>query len=119
MVDYQYSNRRLLYPQRVVCVTNLNIRPAQSALSGTCSKDACRRHGRRVFPARILWSVCFFISTTGLTANYAQLSAQQVTTVAPPTVAGAEALPNAPGTVEYPDAVPVPLAGGQEPAPIA
>ncbi len=97
-------------------MTNLNNRPAQSALSGTCSKDACRRHGRRIFPARILWSVCFFISTTGLTANYAQLAAQEVTTVAPPPAAGGEALPNAPGTVEYPDAVQVPLAEDEEPA---
>ena len=101
MVDSGYSNRRLLYPQRVVCVTNLNIRPAQSALSGTCSKDACRRHGRRVFPARILWSVCFFISTTGLPANYAHLAAQQVTTVAPPRADAGEVLPNAPGAVEF------------------
>jgi LPS-assembly protein len=77
-----------------------------------------------------LRSICIFISITALGANYAHLAAQQVTTVAPPAqtaqAAAAEpantaaapsasdshsdsnALPNAPGTTPYPDAVPIP-----------
>jgi LPS-assembly protein len=66
---------------------------------------------------RIFRSVCFFISTTLLSANLTHLAAQQVTTVAPPPASAqnsvsaapatpAEALPDAPDP-EYPDAVPI------------
>jgi LPS-assembly protein len=71
---------------------------------------------------KIFRSICFFISTTLLSANLTHLAAQQVTTVAPPPAAAqisaaepsagasatpAEALPSAPDP-EYPDAVPIP-----------
>ncbi len=67
-----------------------------------------RPRGGRLSPAQILRSACFFISITGLAANHAQLAAQEVTSVAPPTAAVENALPDAPGAAQYPDAVPIP-----------
>src|SRR5580698_8916599 len=88
----------------VVPVTNLNFRPARSALTGFQTEEARRRN----WPAKFLCGLCFFISTTGLPANYAHLAAQEVTTVAPPSAAAD--LPDAPGLPPYPDAVPLPPA---------
>jgi LPS-assembly protein len=52
-------------------------------------------------------------------ANRAHLAAQQVTTAAPPSEAGASAaseLPNAPFSAPYPGAIPIPSTGGDVPS---
>ena len=56
---------------------------------------------------RLLRSICFFISITGLVANHPHLAAQQVTSVAPLPGMAQGALPDAAETVRYPDAQPV------------
>ena len=81
------------------------------ALPGSLSSVDRRPRDGRLSLAQILRSVCFFISITGLAANHAQLLAQEVTSVAPPAPAVENALPDAPGAVEYPDAVPIPAPG--------
>jgi LPS-assembly protein len=111
----------IVYPQRVVRVSNLNVRqlersdPAARPEAGSSCHRAAPRIRGNVSPAKIFRGICFFISTTLLSANLAHLAAQQVTTVAPPPAAAqisaaqppAQALPDAPAP-EYPDAVPIP-----------
>jgi LPS-assembly protein len=120
----------------VVRVTNLNVRqpsiqrrqkipqssdstaPAQARLA------AVRRSPRALPPqegsdnfslTKIFNTVCLSISITLLLANFSHLSAQEVTTVAPPSNSPADtplqALPDAPGMAQYPDAVPIPPQG--------
>jgi LPS-assembly protein len=89
-------------------VLRVKILNVQQRSAGTNAAPAAFASSRRFSPAKILRSVCFSISTTLLIANHPQLTAQQVTTVAPPSGADAEALPNAPGVPQYPDAVPLP-----------
>jgi LPS-assembly protein len=81
-------------------------------------RDAGSRRGGHFLSARVLQSICIFISITVLSANRAHLFAQQVTTVAPPPGSAqtdaAEpqtAWPDAPGDAQYPDAEPIPLPG--------
>jgi len=118
-VDPGYSNPRLLYPQRVVRATDI---------------DGRFNH------AKALRSVCFFISITVGVASFAHLAAQEVTSAAPlsemgpvtgpaassrcvMTTAGAagapvspgDALPDAPGEAEYPEAVPIAAAAKEAP----
>ena len=108
----------------VVRATKLNARQiliaqrfaaSRSAPSGLPSSGANHRRNRRFSAAKVLRSVCFFISITGLLANHPHLAAQQVTTVAPLPEAAANALPDAPGTVRYPDAVPLPASDDSTP----
>jgi len=60
----------------------------------------------RFSSAKVLRSVCFFISITWITANHGHLAAQQVTTVAPPPETGE--------TAAYPDAIALPAGEGAE-----
>ncbi len=105
----------------VVRVTHLNVvqpersdpaaHPGAGPFGSPCQQAASRIRGN--FSSRkIVRSICFFISTTLLSANLTQLAAQQVTTVAPPPTsaeisAANPALPDAPDP-QYPDAVPIP-----------
>ena len=91
-------------------VTHLNAEQATVSLR-TSSGDTRCRCGGQFSPSKFLSAVCFFISITGVGANLAHLAAQQVTTVAPPPAADAAALPSAPETLQYPDAVPIPPPG--------
>ena len=97
----------------VVRATNLKARQlviarsfaaSRSALSGLPPSVATCRGDGRSSAAKLLRSVCFFISITGLMANLAHLAAQEVTTVAPLSQAVDETLPSAPGMAQYPDA---------------
>ena len=118
-------------------MTNLNLRqPAIAQSSGPSfalpsrfaasrselPESSCRASDRRrsghFLPAKILRSICIFISTTLLSANLAHLAAQQVTTEAPPPLIAqsgpaepAAADSAASGDAPYPDAVPIPLPG--------
>jgi LPS-assembly protein len=77
LIDPEYSNARLLYPQRVVRVRQVN---------------------GRYSLAKTLMSACFFISITGSMASFTHLAAQEVTSAAPPAETGVE---------RYPDALPI------------
>jgi LPS-assembly protein len=84
----------------VVPVTNLNLQSGCDLQQSRC--------GRGEIPIKkIIRSVCFSISITLSFANPAQLAAQQVTTLAPPSGVGQTTLPDAPDHAEYPDAIPV------------
>ena len=99
----------------MVRVKNLNVQQSLARAKTAASAIASSASGCRFSPAKILRSACFSISTTLLIANHPQLTAQQVTTVAPPSAAAAEALPDAP---QYPDAVPLPPADQGRPVQI-
>lgn len=87
----------LLYPQSVVRAIKLNVR-----------RPSVLGNSRCLLVAEALRIVGFFISIMGSTAIHAHLSAQQVTTVAPPAQTAAAPLPDAQQVPPYPDAVPLP-----------
>jgi LPS-assembly protein len=102
----------------VLLVRNVNCgQPAsveRSDLAVETVAEGCFRAMRvrsleqRRFSAKALRSICFFISITGLVANHPHLAAQQVTSTAPLSATAQDGLPEAPGTVQYPDAQLVP-----------
>jgi LPS-assembly protein len=74
-------------------------------LPGCAAGEPVGRSNGRSWLANIFRSVCFSISITALAASFPHLAAQQVTTVAPPPESVPQALPDAPKTPTYPDAV--------------
>ena len=117
--------RRLERQQRADSPARAETRLAisQSRLPGLAWRGTNGRRGGNRSLAGSIGSIFFFISITLTSANRGHLAAQQVTTVAPPAgsaetqgasdrnaagVAQPASLPDAPGSDQYPDAVPIP-----------